>query len=126
MPPQAVTSNSLGGGQFDRIGIGAVDGDASALPTFPCSGTSVATIAAICDTASATITLRMIYFNGSSLPCGTSLPTTFTAGKKADFGQLFLGVPDSDMWRPIAGAVSIGIKIDNVSAGRWSIHGSAG
>jgi uncharacterized protein (UPF0212 family) len=126
MPTQIGASISQGSGQFDRIGVSAVDGDASAIQTFPCSGTSVATIAVVCDTALATITLRMIYFNGSYLPCGTSMPITFTAGKAADFGQLFMGVPDSDMWRPVSGANSVGIKVDNVSAGRWSIHGSVG
>jgi hypothetical protein len=126
MLSQTAASNSLGGGQFDRIGVSAVDGDASAILTFPCPGSSVATIAAVCDTASATMTVRMIYFNGSSLPCGSSVPITFTTGKTADFGQLFLGVPDSDMWRPVAGANSIGVKVDNVSAGRWSLHGSVG
>ena len=118
-------SDPINGGQFDRIGLSAADADASAIQTFPCPGASVATVAAISDTASATITLRMIYFNGSYLPCGSSLPITFTAGKTADFGTLFMGVPDSDIWRPVAGANLIGIKVDAVSAGRWSIHGSA-
>jgi hypothetical protein len=126
MVTQTGQSNSVGATQFDRIGISAADADASAIQMFPCPGSSVATLAAICDTASVSITLRLFYYNASSLPCGTSVATVFSTGKTADFGPLFTGVPDSDIWRPIAGATSIGIKIDAVSGGRWSLHGSVG
>jgi hypothetical protein len=125
MAAQSAQSGIVCGSQFDRIGIGAADADVSKIPTFPCQGTSVATVAAVCDTASATITLRMVYFNVSGLPCGSSLPITFTSDATADFGTLFMGVASSDMWRPVAGANSIGVKVDSVSAGHWSIHGSS-
>jgi hypothetical protein len=120
------SQNGSNGSQFDRIGVSAVDASSSNIQIYPCSGMSVATVAALCDTAESSITLRMIYFNGSALPCGSSMPITFTSGGNADFGALFMGVPNSDFWRPLAGATSIGIKIDNISGGRWSIHGSMG
>jgi len=125
MVVQSAQAGALGGGQFDRIGISAADADASKIQTFPCLGASVATVTAVCDTASATITVRMIYFNGSALPCGASLPIVFTSGSTADFGTLFMGLASSDMWRPVAGATSIGVKVDSVSAGRWSLHGAS-
>jgi hypothetical protein len=112
--------------QFDRVGVAAVDADASNIQLLSCQGMSVATVAAVCDTASATLKVRMIYYNNSGIPCGSSLPVTFTSGPVADYGGLYMGVPDSDIWRPVAGATSIGIKVDSVSAGRWSIHGAAG
>jgi hypothetical protein len=112
--------------QYDRIGISAVDENAANIPIYPCPGMSVGTMAALCDTGESTIALRVFFFNASNLPCGTSMPMTFTSGANADFGGLYLGVPSSDFWRPLAGATSIGIKIDSISGGRWSIHGSMG
>jgi hypothetical protein len=119
-------SGSQGVVQFDRVGVATVDTDASNMQVFSCQGMSAATVAAACDTASATLKVRMISYNNSGIPCGSSLPVTFTSGSVADFGGLYMGVPDSDMWRPVAGATSIGIKVDSVSAGSWSIHGAAG
>jgi len=126
MASQASQPSSQTGLQFDRIGVGAVDANSSAIQVFPCQGMSVATVAAVCDTAEASITMRMIYFNGSAIPCGSSIPITFTSAASADYGTLFMGVPNSDFWRPLAGATSIGIKVDKISAGRWSIHGTMG
>jgi hypothetical protein len=126
MSSQTLQPDSPSGGQFDRIGVVAVDADASNIPLFICQGMSVATVTAVCDTAAAAITVRLIYFNGSNLPCGSSMAITFMSGATADFGSLFMGVPDSDFWRPVAGASLIGVKVDAISAGRWSIHGSVG
>jgi len=126
MPTQTSQIGSQNGSQFDRIGVSAVDANSSNIQTFSCQGMSVATMAAVCDSAEASITLRMIYFNASALPCGSSMAVTFTSAKKADFGTVFLGMPNSDFWRPLAGATSIGIKVDSISGGRWSIHGSMG
>jgi hypothetical protein len=121
-----IQSHSQNAGQFDRVGLSAADPDSSNIPRWPCQGTSVANVAAVCDTAAASITVRMICFNGSGLPCGSSMPTVFTTGQNEDFGSLFVAVPSADIWRPVAGASSIGIKVDSISAGRWSIHGTIG
>jgi len=126
MLTQTSQPSSQNGCQFDRIGVSAVDANSSDIPVFPSPGMSVATVAALCDTAAASITMRMIYFNSSALPCGSSMPIIFTSGATADFGGLFMGLPNADFWRPLAGATSIGIKVDKISAGRWSIHGTMG
>jgi hypothetical protein len=112
--------------QFERIGVGAADPDMSQLALFLCQGASVASLAAVSDTANATLTLRMIYFNSTQLPCGSSPAITFTSATTPDFGALFAGLPSTETWRPSAGATSIGIKVDSVSGGRWSIHGTMG
>jgi hypothetical protein len=119
-------ANAGYGVQFNRTGISAADADASKIPTIPVSGASVGTVAAVCDTASASITARLIFFNASALPCGSSVQFTFTCAATADFGTLFLGIPNYDIWRPAAGASAIGIKVDSVSAGHWTIYGSMG
>jgi len=119
-------TNTGYGYQFNRTAISAADADASKIPTFSISCALVATMAAVCDTASASITARLIFFNASGLPCGSSMQFTFTCASTADFGTLFLGMPNSDLWRPAAGASAVGIKVDIVSAGNWTIYGSMG
>jgi hypothetical protein len=126
MLPQASQTSSVSVNQFDRIGITGADADASALQPYACQGLSVATVSALCDTPSATITLRMFFYNSSLIPCGTSVAITFTSDATADFGQLFMGMPNADFWRPTAGASYVAVKVDSVSSGRWSIHGSVG
>jgi len=125
-PTETAQATSTTGPQFSRTGIVAVDANAATIPVVLNSALSVATVAALCNTASESITLRLIYFNSSSIPCGCSVPITFTSGAKADFGSLFMGVPNSDFWRPLAGATSLGIKVDSLSAGKWSVYGTMG
>ena len=104
-----------------RSGITAPDGDISTLTHFPCENASVIRLGAVCDTAKATLSCRIIFLDAVGNFAAVSSTVTFTADKTSLDGTEYLATPEPDAWFPIGGPSIFAIHVDAVSAGTWTL-----
>lgn len=108
---------------FPRAGVTATDIDASALgPVIIAPGRSVR-IGATSDTPGATIRLS-VYFLDAALQPVTVQRVSFTAPGVPDWGKLSVATPEYDPCWPMGGTKAAIVKVDQVSAGTWTIDGT--
>ena len=77
-----------------RPGITAPDGDISTLTHYPCEDASVIRLGAVCTTAGATLSCRIIFLDAVGGFAGASSAVTFTADATSLDGR--------STWRPRA------------------------
>lgn len=104
-----------------RTGITGPDSSASSLTAYGCGGAAVVRLGALCTTASATLTCRVIFLDAAGTYVGATTAVTFTADSSTDEGSSYLATPGSDSWFPTGGASSYQVKVDSVSAGTWTL-----
>jgi hypothetical protein len=104
-----------------RSGITAADGDISALPHYPCENASVIRLGAVCDTANATLTCRIVFLDAVGDFVAVSSAVTFATDAKALDSTQYLATPNPDAWFPIGGPSIFAIHVDAVSAGSWTL-----
>ena len=102
-------------------GITAPDGDIAAIPRYPCEGASLIRIGAVCDTAGATLSCRVVFLDALGAYVAVSGAVSFAADASAlDAGE-YLATPTPDAWFPIGGPSIFGIHVDAVSGGKWTL-----
>lgn len=109
--------------EFIRAGIAGPDPDGSAVPfqaAWPCQSLR---LGASCDTAGASLSLTVVFRGSAGQPIGTA-SLSFTAPAVANFAGTFLAVPAYDPCWPLSGARTVGVKVDAVTAGTWTIAGA--
>ncbi len=104
-----------------RPGITTPDGDISTLTHFPCEGASLIRLGAVCNTAGATLTCRIVFLDALGAFAAVSNPVTFTADPTPLDGTLYLGTPNPDAWFPVGGPSIFAIHVNAVSAGTWTL-----
>ena len=104
-----------------RTGITAPDGDISTLTHYPCEGASLIRLGAVCNTARATLTCRIIFLDAIGDFAGASASVTFTADATSLDGTSYLATPNPDAWFPVGGPSIFAIHVDAVSAGTWTL-----
>ena len=104
-----------------RPGIKAPDGDLSTIPLHSCQGASMVRLGAICTTAGASLSCRIIFLDGNGAYVASSASVTFTVDAKPLDGTLYLSTPEPDAWFPIGGPSIFGIHVDSVSDGMWTL-----
>ena len=104
-----------------RPGITVPDGDISTLPHYPCEAASLIRLGAVCDTAGATLTCRVVFFDMLGAFAAVSGAVTFTADPTALDGVLYLATPTPDAWFPIGGPSVFAVHVDAVSKGTWTL-----
>jgi hypothetical protein len=104
-----------------RPGITAPDGDIGTIPRYPCEGASLIRLGAVCDTAGATLSCRVVFLDTLGAYVAVSGAVSFAADASAlDAGQ-YLATPTPDAWFPIGGPSIFGIHVDAVSGGKWTL-----
>jgi hypothetical protein len=106
--------------QYTRM-ANVVDANGLAIPTWPCKGASSASLFAMSASAPGSITVRLLAFVSVGTIGAISPQFTFTAGASADLGTYFSGTPNQATWMPIDGIGLIGIKIDAINGGPWTL-----
>jgi hypothetical protein len=114
---QATPSPSLA----PRPGVTAPDRDLTTLTRFSCAGTSLIRLGAVCDTAGATLTCRIVFFDALGAFAAVSAPVTFTADAAPLAGPLYLATPNVDAWFPVGGPSIYALHVDTVSGGTWTL-----
>jgi hypothetical protein len=104
-----------------RPGVTAPDGDISTLTHYPCEGASVIRLGAVCNTAGATLTCRIIFLDAVGDFVAVSSAVTFTTDPSPLDGTLYLATPNPDAWFPVGGPSIFAIHVDAVSAGTWTL-----
>jgi hypothetical protein len=104
-----------------RTGVTAPDGDISTLARYPCGCASLVRLGAVCDTAGATLTCRIVFFDALGNFVGVSGAVTFTADATALDSTSHLATPNPDAWFPIGGPSIFAVHVDAVSAGTWTL-----
>jgi hypothetical protein len=104
-----------------QAGITAPSGDISTLTHYPCESASVIRVGAVCSTAGATLTCRIIFLDAVGDFAAVSSPVTFTADTTSLDGTQYLATPNPDAWFPIGGPSIFAIHVDAVSAGTWAL-----
>jgi len=104
-----------------RTGITAPDGDISTLTHYPCENASLVRIGAVCDTAGAKLSCRVVFLDAVGNFAAVSGTVTFTADAKSLDGTEYLATPDPDAWFPVGGPSIFAIHVDAVSAGTWTL-----
>ena len=104
-----------------RPGITAPDGDISTLAHYPCENASVIRLGAVCTTAGATLSCRIIFLDAVGGFAGVSSAVTFTSDATSLDGAQYLATPSPDAWFPIGGPSIFAIHVDAVSAGTWTL-----
>jgi hypothetical protein len=104
-----------------RPGITAPDGDISTIPRYPCGDASLVRLGAVCTTAGAALTCRIVFLDALGVFVAVSASVTFTADAKPLDGTLYLATPDPDAWFPIGGPSIMAIHVDAVSGGTWTL-----
>ena len=105
-----------------RSGITAPDGDISTLTHYPCESASVIRMGAVSNTAGATLTCRIVFFDAVGNFVAVSSSVTFTADPTALDSSQYLATPNPDAWFPIGGPSIFAIHVDAVSQGStWTL-----
>jgi hypothetical protein len=104
-----------------RPAITGPDGDIGTLPHYPCENASVIRLGAVCDTAGATLTCRVILLDAVGNLAAVSSAMTFTADATPLAGTQYLATPNPDAWIPVGGPSIFAIHVDAVSKGAWII-----
>ena len=104
-----------------RPWITAPDGDIGTLPHYPCGGASLVRLGAVCNTAGATLTCRIVFLDALGAFVAVSGTVTFTADATALDGTSYLATPDPDAWFPIGGPSIFGVHVNAVSGGTWTL-----
>ncbi len=97
------------------------DPDGSLIRKFPCVMASSVGLYALSQTGGATLTVRLFSFTVEGNLISISPSFTFISSAIADFGNKFSGTPNSAVWLGISGAGLIGIKVDALTGGPWTI-----
>jgi hypothetical protein len=104
-----------------RPGVTAPDRDITTLTRYPCAGASLIRLGAVCDTAGATLTCRLVFFDVMGVFAGVSASVTFTADAAPLAGPLYLGTPNVDAWFPVGGPSICALHVDAVTGGSWTL-----
>jgi hypothetical protein len=104
-----------------RPGVTTPDGDISTLTHYPCEGASLIRLGAVCDTAGAKLTCRIVFLDALGAFAAVTGAVTFTADPTSLDGTRYLATPDPDAWFPIGGPSIFAIHVDTVSAGTWTL-----
>ena len=104
-----------------RSGITAPDGDIGTLTHYPCESASLIRLGAVCDTAGATLSCRVVFLDALGAFVAVSGTVTFTADARALDGPLCLATPEPDAWFPIGGPSIFAVHVNAVSKGTWTL-----
>ena len=104
-----------------RTGVTGPDGDISTLTHYPCENATVIRLGAVCATAGATLSCRIVFLDAVGNFAAISSPVTFTADATPLDGTQCLATPNPDAWFPIGGPSIFAIHVDAVSAGTWTL-----
>jgi hypothetical protein len=102
-------------------GVTAPDHDITTLTRFPCAGAALIRLGAVCNTAGATLTCRLVFFDALGAFAAVSAAVTFTADAAPLAGPLYLATPNVDAWFPVGGPSICAIHVDAVSGGTWTL-----
>ena len=90
-----------------RPGVTTPDGDISTLTHYPCEGASLIRLGAVCSTAGATLTCRIVFLDAVGDFAGVSASVTFTADATSLDGTLLSGDPEPRRLVPRGGPVDL-------------------
>ena len=102
-------------------GVTTPDSDISSLTRYPCEGAALIRLGATCNTAQATLTCRIVFYDTLGVFVAVSSPVTFTADPTPLDGTLYLATPSPDAWFPVGGPSIFAIHVDAVSGGTWTL-----
>lgn len=109
--------------EFQRAGLVAVDGDASALKPVLMGSAHGFRLGATCDRAAGILSIRIYYLDSNSRVVSQDA-VQFAAAPQADWAGQFTGTPSgpSEGWFPLMGAQAVVFRVVSI-AGVWNLAG---